>query len=191
MARDRQKTRKKIMDAAYVLFRKRGFTRVNVDEIADAAGITKRTLYSHFESKDALLESVLEHQHEMAFAAFQTFGQKLVGTPEDVVRIFFTELGKWAKTPRWSGSGFTRLAMELADLPGHPARRIASQHKRMLETHLADLLAASGLNDARTCARKMWLISEGAMAMMLIHGDNGYCDKAKEAALAVISCSRP
>jgi len=187
MARDKQRTRKKIMDAAYVLFRKRGYTRVNVDEIADAAGITKRTLYSHFESKDALLESVLEDQHEMALAAFQTFGEKLIGTPEDIVRIFFRELAKWAKTPRWSGPGFTRLAMELADLPGHPARRIASQHKKLLASHLAASLAASGLEDARSCARKIWIISEGAMVMMLIHGDSSYSSDAQEAALAVIA----
>ena len=64
------------------------FTRVNVDEIADAAGITKRTLYSHFDSKDSLLESVLEEQHDLAFEAFQTFGHLLEGTPEKIVRTF-------------------------------------------------------------------------------------------------------
>jgi hypothetical protein len=34
--------------------------------------------------------------------------------------------------------GFTRLVIELADLPGHPARLIARRHKAMLETQLAD-----------------------------------------------------
>ena len=191
MARNKQRTRKRIVDAAYVLFRKRGYTRVNVDEIANTAGITKRTLYSHFDSKDALLESVLEDQHEMALAAFQTFGEKLIGSPEDIVRIFFRELAKWAKSPRWSGSGFTRLAMELADLPGHPARRIASQHKKLLESRLADSLAASGREDAKNCARKIWIISEGTMVMVLIHGDSSYCKTAEEAALSVISASPP
>lgn len=102
-----------------MLFRERGYTRVNVDEIAAAADITKRTLYSHFKSKDALLEAVLETQHALAFASFQTFGRKLSGGPEDMVRSFFRELRKWSSKPRFAGSGFTRLAMELADLPGH------------------------------------------------------------------------
>ena len=57
----------RILQAAYRLFRQRGFTRVNVDEIAAAADVTKRTLYSHFESKDALLAEVLRAQHEQAF----------------------------------------------------------------------------------------------------------------------------
>lgn len=187
MARNRQLTRKKIMDAAYVLFRRRGYARVNVDEIADAAGITKRTLYSHFESKDALLESVLEDQHDMAFAAFQTFGKQLTGTPEDIVRTFFKELAQWSKSPKWAGSGFTRLAMELADLPGHPARRIASRHKIQLEAHLAETLAAAGHKDATDCARKILLICEGTMALMIIHGDQSYCEAAEAAALSVIA----
>jgi hypothetical protein len=40
-------------------------------------------------------------------------------------------LSGWASsTPRWSGSGFTRLVVELADLPGHPARAIARRSAR-------------------------------------------------------------
>ena len=187
MVRDKQKTRKKIMDAAYVLFRQRGFTRVNVDEIADAAGITKRTLYSHFDSKDSLLESVLEEQHDLAFEAFQTFGHLLEGTPEKIVRTFFAELSKWSRKPRWSGSGFTRLAMELADLPGHSARRIASRHKGQLEAHLADVLDRAGLSNAKTCARKIWILAEGAMALMLIHGDRSYSKSAEAAAITIVS----
>jgi AcrR family transcriptional regulator len=53
MPRSRDKTRLRILQAAYRLFRHKGFTRVNVDGIAAAADVTKRTLYSHFESKDA------------------------------------------------------------------------------------------------------------------------------------------
>jgi AcrR family transcriptional regulator len=187
MARNKQDTRKRIMDAAYVLFRKRGYTRVNVDEIAATAGITKRTLYSHFESKDALLENVLEDQQDMALKAFRTFGKQLIGTPEEIVRIFFKELAQWSKNPKWSASGFTRLAMELADLPGHPARRIASRHKKLLESHLADALYAVGLKNAESSAKKIWIISEGAMALVLIHGDVSYYEEALNVALRVIS----
>jgi AcrR family transcriptional regulator len=48
MRSKKEQTRKLIMDAAYTLFRRRAFARVNVDEIADAAGVTKRTLYDYF-----------------------------------------------------------------------------------------------------------------------------------------------
>ena len=112
--------------------------RVTVDEIAAAAKITKRTLYSHFKSKDALLTEVLEAQHELAFSAFQTIGEKLSGTPEAIIDTFFNELDIWSSKPRWTGSGFSRLVVELADLPGHPARKVAKRHKAILEGHLAE-----------------------------------------------------
>lgn len=174
------------MDAAYVLFRERGYTRVNVDEIAAAASITKRTLYSHFKSKDGLLEAVLEAQHSMALASFQTFGRKLSGDPVAVVRSFFRELRKWSSKPRFAGSGFTRLAMELADLPGHPARRISSMHKKLLEGHLVDVLAKAGLPNAQKHGRQIWILSEGVIALAVIHGDGNYCTAAEQAALALI-----
>jgi AcrR family transcriptional regulator len=186
MSRTKERTRTRIMDAAYVLFRQRGYTRVNVDEIAAAAGFTKRTLYSHFESKDSLLEAVLGAQHAMAFTAFQTFGRKLSGGPEQVVRSFFQELKKWSSSPRFAGSGFTRLAMELADLPGHPARRISSMHKKLLEGHLIEVLTKAGLPNAKKHGREIWILSEGVMALAVIHGDRNYCTAAEEAALALI-----
>ena len=52
-------TRQRIVDAAYESFWRSGYTRTNVDGIAARAGVTKRTLYGHFRSKDDLLTAVL------------------------------------------------------------------------------------------------------------------------------------
>lgn len=187
MPRSRAPTQQRILDAAYVLFRRKGFTRVNVDEIAAAADITKRTLYSHFRSKDDLLAAVLEAQHQLAVDAFQTFGKRLSGTATEMVKALFDELSVWSAKPRWAGSGFTRLVMELADLPGHPARSIAKRHKAILEAHLAGLLEQAGIASPRDRAREVWLLSEGAMVLVLIHGDRSYIRSAAEAAARLLS----
>ena len=94
----------------------------------------------------------------------------------------FQELAVWADRPRWAGSGFTRLVIELADLPGHPARKIARTHKAQLEDCLADLLARSGAKQAKKLARAVWLLSEGAISLILVHGDKGYSAAASMAA---------
>src|SRR5262245_19486879 len=145
MPRSSEPTRQRILDAAYKLFRSKGYSRVSMDEIAAATTVTKRTLYYHFKSKDSLLAAVLESQHRLALAAFQTFGDRLSGSPEAIVDGLFDQLAVWADRPRWAGSGFTRLVIELADLPGHPARTIARRHKAMLEQHLAEVFAKAGL----------------------------------------------
>jgi AcrR family transcriptional regulator len=186
MPRDAAKTRKRILDAAYAEFRRRGYSRVSMDEIASAARVTKRTLYYHFVSKDALLSAVLEAQHRLAFDAFKTFGDRLSGSVEGIIEGLFSELAVWADKPRWAGSGFTRLVIELADLPGHPARLIARRHKSMLEAHLADRLAQAGVSAPRELAREIWLLSEGAISLMLVHGDRGYATAAARAAKSLL-----
>jgi len=191
MPRSSDQTRRRILDGAYRLFRRQGYSRVSMDEIAAAAQVTKRTLYYHFESKDQLLARVLEDQHLLAVAAFRTFGDRLSGSPRAIIDGLFRELAVWADRPRWAGSGFTRLVIELADLPGHPARLIARRHKAMLEALLAELLARSGLERAAEVAREVWLLSEGAISLMLVHGDRSYAAAAAGAAIALIDRRKP
>src|SRR5256885_3837144 len=188
MPRDADKTRKRILDAAYGQFRRRGYSRVSMDEIARATKVTKRTLYYHFESKDALLTAVLEAQHLLALAAFRTFGDRLSGSVEAIINGLFRELAVWADKPRWAGSGFTRLVIELADLPGHPARLIARRHKAQLERCLAELLERSGVRKAGELTRAIWLLSEGAISLILVHGDRGYSAAASDAAKTLVRC---
>jgi AcrR family transcriptional regulator len=182
MPRSARQTRERILDAAYKLFRRRGYSRVTMDDIAAEAALTKRTLYHHFESKDQLLAEVLTVQHRLAVEAFQTFGDRLSGSPEAIVKGMFRELAVWADKPRWAGSGFTRLVIELADLPGHPARLIARRHKARLERCLCELLERSGVRRAAELSRAIWLLSEGAISMILVHGDRGYSATASDIA---------
>ena len=74
------------------------------------------------------------------------------------------------------------MVIELADLPGHPARLIARRHKAMLEAHLAELLARAGVEHPAEIAREIWLLSEGAISLILVHGDRGYSAAAARAA---------
>ncbi len=187
MPRSSETTRKQILDAAYKLFRRQGYSRVSIDEIAKAAKLTKKTLYYHFESKDALLAAVLEAQSELALEAFRSFAGELKGSPAAIVDALFKDLQVWSDTPRWAGSGFTRLVIELADLPGHPARKIARRHKAGLENHFAELLAKSGARAPKEAAREIWLLSEGAISLILVHGDRGYAAAAAKAARKLLA----
>ena len=73
MPRTAQPTRRRILDSAYELFYRKGFSRVGVDEIAAFAGVTKRSLYYHFKSKDELLASVLDLHRELALARIRKY----------------------------------------------------------------------------------------------------------------------
>jgi AcrR family transcriptional regulator len=188
MQRSAEQTRKRILEGAYRLFRRKGYNRVTMDDIAVEAALTKRTLYHHFNSKDQLLANVLEAHRHLALQAFRTFGDRLSGSAETIVERMFQDLAVWADKPRWAGSGFTRLVIELADLPGHPARVIARRHKAQLERCLAELLGQSGVPQSGELARAIWILSEGAISLILVHGDRGYSAAASEAAKTLVRC---
>jgi AcrR family transcriptional regulator len=182
MPRSAESTRRKILDAAYELFYRKGFSRVGVDEVAAFAQITKRTLYYHFASKDDLLAAVLEFHSDLALARIRKYEDRYSGSPDEIVTLLFSELARWSAKPGWTGAGFTRLAMELADLPGHPARAIAKRHKTAMESWCADLLERAGVPAPKERAREIVLLLEGTVALIVIHGERRYAEAAAEAA---------
>ena len=182
-----ERTRRLILDAAYESFYQRGFARSSVDEIAAMAKVTKRTLYNHFDSKDGLLAAVLEAQRELSNSRIQKYQERYSGNAERFVSVLFEEFRKWSERPRWAGSGITRLALELADLPGHPARLIARRHKSEMQDWLAGMLQKAGTRRSATKARELQLLVEGAGVMMLISGDRSYADTAATLAKRLLS----
>lgn len=189
MPRDSTATRTRIYAAAYALFYRRGFQRTSLDDIAAKANVTKRTLYYHVRSKDELAGAMLAHQH--AFVLEQM--ARWIGSPGEtmtagtLVDRLFGSMARWAEQglkgrERWTGGGFTRMALELADLPGHPARVATSHHKAAIEAELARRLAACGADGAPELAAQIQMLLEGAMVLMLIHGDAAYAKRAAAAA---------
>ncbi len=196
MKRDPAATHARILDAAYALFYRRGFQRTSLDDIAAKAGVTKRTLYYHVRSKDELAGAMLAHQHEFVLEQVTRWiGPLPPRAKRDEARKMtdrlFAAVAAWvegsaARRTRWTGSGFTRMAMELADLPGHPARIATRRHKAAVQKVLSERLVACGLRNADELAAKLQLLLEGAMVMILIHGDAGYARQAAAAARRLV-----
>src|ERR1700704_1185755 len=179
--------RRRIIDAAYGCFWRSGFRRTSVDKIAEQAGVTKRTIYSYFRSKDDLLATVLLRYGELAAERLQHIGDHSPADRNGLIDSYFAQLGGWASaTPRWSGSGFTRLVVELADLPGHPARAIARPAKAATESWLAERLTTARVPYPHERAREIMLLTEGSMALTLIHGGSNYIDAAARAAKQLV-----
>ena len=68
--RRRQRTREALLDAAAVVFAKRGFQGASLDEIAETAGYTRGAIYKHFADKEDLLQEVCVRLNERTFAEF-------------------------------------------------------------------------------------------------------------------------
>jgi AcrR family transcriptional regulator len=94
--RDEQKalTRRRLIDAAEVVFARRGFHGASVEEIAREAGATTGALYSNFASKEDLFLALFEHtaasdvqQYSDVFAAGATPDERARGVGDLWMRI--------------------------------------------------------------------------------------------------------
>src|SRR5687768_14836506 len=94
--RSGQATRHHIEETAFALFYRKGYARVSVDDIAARAGVTKRTLYYHFRSKDDLLAAVLEHHGGLAIKRLRIFLDRLPMKVGSLCDSYFDQLEQWA-----------------------------------------------------------------------------------------------
>jgi AcrR family transcriptional regulator len=84
--RKRLATRQKISDVATRLFFERGFNEVTVDEIAEAADVSRMTVFNHFSRKEDLFFDLDEEGREDLLAALQ---KRNPGTPPvEALRLF-------------------------------------------------------------------------------------------------------
>lgn len=179
-------TRTRIVGAAAALFYEHGLRSVSVDAIADRAGVTKRTLYYHFESKDELIAAYLAARDAPTVERYRDWlGGDDRPLPERIITMF-SALAKHADRPKWRGCGFTRAAVELAGQPGHPAVAMAADHKKRFEHWLTEQLRGSGVSDPGLVGRQVMILLEGAIAQMLIHRDVSYAMAAGKAAAALV-----
>jgi AcrR family transcriptional regulator len=121
MTKSNVPTRERIIEAAGKLFHGEGIRAVSVDAVAERAGLTKRTLYYHFRSKDDLIAAYLETRDQPNLALFQRWFAETEGGTADKVQGIFRNLAGSARHPKWKGCGFLRTSVELIHLPGHPA----------------------------------------------------------------------
>ncbi len=187
MPRDGSITRNRILETANRLFYADGIRATGVDAIAEGAGVTKRTLYYHFRSKDDLIEAYLVARDQPNLDAFRKWFDAAEGDISDKIGAVFDGIARATRHPKWRGCGFLRTAGELANLPGHPAIKAGAAHKKRIEAWLAGELADRGSNSPDSLARQLVLLIDGAFSSMLVHHDPAYVTEAGAAARALVS----
>ena len=185
MARSGIPTRERIISAASTLFYNDGIRGVGVDAVAARAGLTKRTLYYHFRSKDDLVAAYLAGRDQPNLALFKRWFDESAGGLPAKVEAIFRNLARSARHPKWKGCGFLRTSAELANMPGHPAIKIGAAHKKKFEDWLRVTFEAEGIDDGSRLARQILLLLDGSFAVVLLHRDASYMETAGEAASAL------
>ncbi|MEE2041349.1 TetR family transcriptional regulator [Nocardiopsis sp. CT-R113] len=152
---------RRIAEAAAELFYDRGITAVGVDLIAEHSGVTKRTLYNQFGSKDRLVELYLA-ERDQRWRALVRAAVDACDDPVEAVTAPFDALRTWSET-NTRGCAFINALAELPD-PAHPAHRIAADQKLWLLDLFGELAVAAGCPDPTALATRLLVLHEGALA---------------------------
>ncbi|GAB2183855.1 TetR/AcrR family transcriptional regulator [Roseibium sp. LAB1] len=187
MTKPAETARERILTAANKLFYAEGIRAVSLDTIAEKAGITKKTVYYHFKSKDDLIEAYLASRDQPNLNQFRKWFGEAEGQLPHKVQAIFRQIAVSARHPKWKGCGFLRTAAELANMPGHPAMKVGAGHKKKFEAWMAEEFEAACLECAPDLARHIVLLLDGAFSTILVHRDPAYADAAGEAARALVA----
>ncbi|TCN40922.1 TetR family transcriptional regulator [Kribbella orskensis] len=152
----------RILTAASTLFYEQGIRAVGVDTIANAADVTKKTLYDRFGSKDNLIAAYLERRNRVWHVFLdEQLARLRPGTPEEVILALFTALTEWMAESR-RGCGFINASVELA-APDHPAMPVIVAQKRWMRAEFVAQAKLAGFDRVEELADRLLLLHEGAL----------------------------
>ena len=173
--------RERILTSARALFYREGIHATGVQRLADAAHVSKRTLYEYFPSKNEMVEAYLRGIEETGGIPNE---RALVnpGTPRSRLLAIFD--GRPA-ADRFRGCPFHNAAVEAADdMPGVHA--IVHEHKLWFIGRLIEAAAQAGATDPYQLGHQLAVLFEGALALATSLDDTSALLHARSAAAALI-----
>lgn len=163
----------RILAAADRLFYAQGIRAVGVDTVAAEAGVSKRTLYNHYPSKDDLIAAYLTAQFKHIAPSDAPAREQILSRFDQLERRF-AEGG-------FRGCPYINAVTELSD-PKHPAAGIAVRFKEERRLWFRDLLERLGVKKPDALATQLQILSEGALTGALVRGDPSLARAARDAA---------
>ncbi len=178
-----------ILNTAEILFDRQGFHSTGIDQIVREAGVTPRTLYRHFFSKEQLILKVLE-QREIRFLKQLETKLNLSSQEISVCELVISELENWFLQESSKGCLFLRALAEYSHKDSAIQHRVACHKQRTLAFLKTQLIAEFPHNFAEK-AETLLFIMEGATAIAPIIGGKAAADKARVLANRMFSTTNP
>ncbi|WP_079023322.1 TetR/AcrR family transcriptional regulator [Streptomyces odonnellii] len=162
--------RERLLTAAVDLFYRHG-VGVGANALCKSAGISKKSMYQLFDSKDALLVAALERR-VLADAAFLLPPPDFGPGPRARLLHVFRQLEKFARSPEYMGCAFLAPQVELKD-PAHPASLVAARVKRQhLEGFFRTEAERGKATDPDFLTRQLAILYDGASTRAGIGADD-------------------
>src|SRR3954468_5445352 len=166
-----QTIKERILETADKLFYLQGIRAIGVDTIAAEIGISKRTLYNHFPSKDALIAAYLERRFVQPRPSDKPPVEQILATFDSLERRFASK--------DFRGCPFVNAVAELG-AEDKAVKKIAIAFKESRRLWFRGLLDQLGVADADGLATQLTLLVDGAIAQDLVRDDPSMARAAKQ-----------
>lgn len=173
----------RVLDAGSTLFYRDGINAVGVAAIADAAGVTKKTLYDCFGSKANLVATYLQDRHETWWAHLE---RQLTRAEAPKTLALFDAYLDHPELDVSNGCAFLNAAAELP--VEHPGVAVIRAHKDAVRARIRDLLVTDAPGaDADALAEHIFLLLEGAITHLGVDHSQHHADSARRIVAALVA----
>lgn len=177
----------RVLDVAGELFYANGIHAVGVDTIAAEAGVTKKTLYDRFGSKEALVGQYLTQRGERWRAHVR---EVVARSPRTSATrrplLVFDALEEWMAKENSRGCGFVNAHAELPN-GDHPGRRAIQAQKEWLLGYFRELV--TGFRNPARLAESLSILFEGATVAQSLNVVPGAVANAKRVARQLLEAA--
>lgn len=180
----------RIAGLAAQLFHEHGIGATGVDALSKAAGISKRTLYERFGSKDGLIAAAYEVLDVPVYERIIGIAEGLSSTPRGRLEQLFAGLEAEVRSPVYHGCPFLNASAELTD-PEHPAHDVIRRHKHRLRRWMRDRAREAGAANPDLLSRQLMIVVDGAQAQSVIEHSSKPAHDARGIANALIAAAIP
>lgn len=180
-------TSTKITESALRLFYQQGYHSTGVEQLSQAAGVTKKTLYRHFPSKEHLVEAALQLRDQQFMEKLRNAVESVAIEQRPVAYIDF--IAAWTSEAGFCGCAFINAAAEYSGRT-QPPHILSSQHKQRVLAYLEGKCTDANLRSPSLVARQLFLIGEGLIVASQVNGPSReIIDSARDMAL-LLTASR-
>lgn len=169
-------TRERLVQAATWIISEESLSHLSIDHVTERAGLSRRTFFLHFSSKDELLAEVLRFLRPAHILRFRRFLAQSDGevSPDERIYSLFKNLIQDMAEPKWRGCCFLRMSAEFGESPGHPVHAVVAEAHRDMERELESVLRKGGHPASALIARQLVVLINGLLVMRLVHRSSSH-----------------
>ncbi len=177
--------RDQLIQTAVKLFAKNGIHATGVDSIVEHSGVTKKTLYAHFRTKEELVLAVLRYYDGLARNEFMRKVERGGTTPRRRLLAIFDFAQDWFQQTNYYGCLFINTIGEYSD-QDTPIRQICKEYKKLVQDYIYSLCQQAGAKDPQGLAEELALLLEGATVTAQVSQNPRTAKVAKRVARGLI-----